>query len=380
MEPDKVRASREASPDPKELGQEAPKTPEPPMFSLIMCLFGVEEYVRDAIAAIRAQDFDNWELILVDDASKDHTMLRALRGIKGDSRIRVIHNDANIGLAASRNRGLDAAHGRYICFPDAEDLPKPNYLSLAAAVIKEQDPDIIVSGVVQDFYNHKGEVAFSEEQNLEPVVATGKEEVAKILLPLESQNALSFIYTKYFRRSLIGGLRFETSGVHFSEDFFWELELFERAQKVVVVGQSAYRFEKHLRKERQISYTKGTFLQRHRRIAAIQAHQEDHGLDTPESRSQLGRLYATHILAEIARITDPESPVPLEERIGWVEFLHEDPLFQKLIEGAQPPKGFINQRVHKALVSKNPKSALRLGHLAGYLWSFGPETWSRTQP
>lgn len=85
------------------------------MFSLIMCLFGVEEYVRDAIAAIRAQDFDNWELILVDDASKDHTMLRALRGIKGDSRIRVIHNDANIGLAASRNRGLDAAHGRYIC-------------------------------------------------------------------------------------------------------------------------------------------------------------------------------------------------------------------------------------------------------------------------
>lgn len=350
-----------------------------PLFSLIMCLYGVEDYVGDAIAAIRAQEYQDWELIVIDDAAEDKSVLRALKAAKGDKRIRIVHNDRNMGLAASRNHGLDLVKGDYVTFPDAEDLPGPDYLSSAAAAIATEDPDIVVEGVVQDFFNHRGRVAFSEELVPPAGVATG-EEVDRLVLPLGCARLLDFVFTKFFRTSMVGDARFEVDVRHYTEDYFWVLEMFERAEKVVVLDSHPYRFEKHLRPRRQLEHTEGAFLMRHRRVAAIQLHQQEHGLDTPESRALLGASYGRAIMDELGRLTDPMGPAERTDAEALLARLRDDPLFQLLIRDGEEPTGFVDRRIHRALTAKGTGPALRLGRLMGYLATFGPESWSRTQP
>ena len=350
-----------------------------PLVSLVMCLFDVESYVGEAVEALRAQQFDDWELIIVDDAAEDRSVLRALRAAGRDPRIRMVHNNANLGLAASRNRGLDLARGRYVAVPDAEDHPEPDYLSVAAEAVAAEDPDVVVEGVVEDYFNHRGNVAFSEELRAPAGVYEG-DEVDRLMLPLGVGRLIDFVFTKFFRRSMVGEARFEVGRRHYSEDFFFVLEMMERARKVVVVDRSAYRFEKHIRAERNLTFTEGTFLESERRVAALQLHQQEHGLDTPDSRRALGAVYGRAIMDEVARITEQMSDVPKGERIAWLGKVREDPLFETVVAGPGQPDGFLDGLIHQALVDPNPKKALRLGHLIGYLKSFGPESWSRAQP
>ncbi len=350
-----------------------------PLFSLVMCLFDVESYVGEAVSALRAQTFEDWELIIVDDAAHDRSVLRALRAAKGDGRIRIVHNNANLGLEASRNRGLSLARGRYVAFPDAEDRPEPDYLAVAAEAVAAEDPDIVVEGVVEDYFNHRGNVAFSEELKAPAGVYEG-DGVDRLMLPLGVGRLIDFVFTKFFRRSMVGDTRFEVGPRHYSEDFFFVLEMMERARKVVVVDRSAYRFEKHIRNQRNLTFTEGTFLESERRVAALQLHQQEHGLDCPDSRRALGAVYGRAIMDEAARITEQMSDVPKADRVAWMEQVKEGPLYQELILQGGEPEGFIDSHIHRALLSDDPKRALRLGHLIGYLKSFGPESWARTQP
>ena len=82
---------------------------------------------------------------------------------------------------------------------------------------------------------------------------------------------------------------------------------------------------------------------------------------------------------ELGRLTDLENYVSKEEQERWLAFLHEDPLFQMLVLDAEPTPGLLRSLMHKALTSTGPNSALTLAHLMGYLKSFGPETFSRSQ-
>ncbi len=96
-----------------------------PAVTVIMPVYNGARFVGKAIESVLAQDFQDWELIVVNDGSTDGTA-EVLAGFS-DDRIRVIHQ-ANGGEAVARNRGLDAVSGEYVAFLDADDLYLPNAL------------------------------------------------------------------------------------------------------------------------------------------------------------------------------------------------------------------------------------------------------------
>lgn len=108
-----------------------------PFFSVIIPVFNRERYIMRAINSIKAQHFERWEIIVVNDASTDHTA-DILNGIN-DSRIRIIHNQVNQERCVSRNIGIHAAKGEYICFLDSDDYHLPNHLSELYQFIKSKD-------------------------------------------------------------------------------------------------------------------------------------------------------------------------------------------------------------------------------------------------
>ena len=92
--------------------------------SIIVPIYNVEQYLRQAVDSIRCQTYTNLEIILVDDGSPDNSGAICDEYAKADSRIKVIHKQ-NGGLSDARNAGIAAASGAYLGFVDSDDFIEP---------------------------------------------------------------------------------------------------------------------------------------------------------------------------------------------------------------------------------------------------------------
>ena len=110
------------------------------LVSIIVPVYNAGIYIEETINSVRAQTYICWELILVDDHSKDDTLsvVKNYLASVNDERIRLIEKKTNEGAAAARNRGIDAAKGRYIAFLDADDLWMPDKLEKELAFMKKK--------------------------------------------------------------------------------------------------------------------------------------------------------------------------------------------------------------------------------------------------
>lgn len=114
-----------------------------PLVSVIMPVYNVEEYLKEAIDSIIGQTLEDFEFIIVDDASTDRSM--TIIQSYTDKRIKVIHNKNNKGNYASRNIGLEEARGKYIAVMDADDRALPERL-LTQYSYMEQHSEILACG------------------------------------------------------------------------------------------------------------------------------------------------------------------------------------------------------------------------------------------
>ena len=105
-----------------------------PVVSVIIPAYNRAATLPRAIASVRAQDFSDWELILVDDGSRDASAEAALAC--GDPRVRVIRHAVNRGAPAARNTGIKEAAGRLIAFLDSDDEWLPGKLGPQVAALE----------------------------------------------------------------------------------------------------------------------------------------------------------------------------------------------------------------------------------------------------
>ncbi len=113
-----------------------------PMISVVMPVFNVAPYVKDAVQSVLDQTYTDFELIAVDDGSSDQSV-EILESFS-DGRIRIIRHEHNRGVAAARNTGISAAEGEFLAFLDADDLMVPSRLENQLAFMN-RDPSIALS-------------------------------------------------------------------------------------------------------------------------------------------------------------------------------------------------------------------------------------------
>jgi len=100
------------------------------LVSIITPTWNCASFIEETIASVRAQTYENWEMIISDDCSTDNTYELVQYFMKLDSRIKYICNEKNEGAAVARNNALKIAKGRWIAFLDSDDLWFPNKLEL----------------------------------------------------------------------------------------------------------------------------------------------------------------------------------------------------------------------------------------------------------
>ncbi|SOY31612.1 putative glycosyltransferase EpsJ [Acetatifactor muris] len=128
------------------------------VFSVIIPVYNVEMYLPKCLDSILSQTFKDFEVILVDDGSKDNCPEICDNYAAEDNRVKVIHKE-NGGLVNARNTGIRAATGEYICYVDGDDWIAENLLQVMwDKAVRDYKPDMIAFGMIKKFKNKEVEI------------------------------------------------------------------------------------------------------------------------------------------------------------------------------------------------------------------------------
>ncbi|GAB3531515.1 hypothetical protein GCM10027443_13870 [Pontibacter brevis] len=114
---------------------------EKPLVSVLMTAYNREKYIAEAIESVLRSTYTNFELIIVDDKSKDGTVDIAKSYAANDNRVKVFINDVNLGDYPNRNKAAYYAKGKYIKYLDSDDVIYPHGLDVMVGSIN-QFPDV----------------------------------------------------------------------------------------------------------------------------------------------------------------------------------------------------------------------------------------------
>lgn len=110
-----------------------------PLVSIIMPAYNAEKYIKQAIVSVQKQRYENWELLICDDCSKDSTIDIVNEQIELDSRIKLFVLEKNSGAAVARNTSIKHATGNFIAFLDSDDTWEKEKLEIQIKFMEEND-------------------------------------------------------------------------------------------------------------------------------------------------------------------------------------------------------------------------------------------------
>lgn len=207
--------------------------------SVIVPIYRVEKYLPACIDSILNQTFTDFELILVDDGSPDRCPEICDETAKRDARVRVIHQ-ANAGLSAARNAGIEIAHGEWLGFVDSDDYIAPQFYEKLYQTAQRTDADCVMCSVQN--VDESGKSIDSALMRVADEVKTGQEVLQKI--GRDDVTPYLTAWNKLYRRKLFNTLRYPSGRQN--EDVFVFAELFCQVQRAACVAEPLYFYRKRI--------------------------------------------------------------------------------------------------------------------------------------
>jgi glycosyltransferase involved in cell wall biosynthesis len=222
-----------------------------PAVSIVVIFKDEEEFLDEAIDSVRAQTFDGWELLLVDDGSTDRSAAIARGSAARDpARVRYLEHPghANLGMSATRNLGVSHARGDLVAFLDADDVLVPTALERQVELLRAHPHVGMVYGPLEYWYGWTGNADDRARDFVHPVgVPTDRVYEPPVLIGLFLQNIAFAPSGMLIRRELVervGG--FEESFRDLYEDQVFAAKIC-RETPVYISGESTYRYRQHPR-------------------------------------------------------------------------------------------------------------------------------------
>jgi len=203
-----------------------------PTVSVIVPVYNTGKYLRECIESVLKQSFKDFEIILVDDGSKDDSPRICDEYSNRDTRINVIHKE-NEGLSMARNDGLALAKGDFVCFLDSDDFwIGDNCLSSLVDFANEQNNDFSYIEFNRSRY-YPSDNSFAPCPSFPPNLKSGKNASAVIKELIRKGIFPMSACTKLIRRDFLisKGISF-IKGI-FSEDIPWFIDLLRKAERPI---------------------------------------------------------------------------------------------------------------------------------------------------
>lgn len=206
---------------------------ENPQISIIVPVYNVEQYLPRCIDSIISQSFSDFELLLVDDGSKDRSGAICDEYARKDSRVRVFHQQ-NGGVSLARNVGLDNARGEWITFSDSDDELLSDAFGVAHSYMQD-GVDMVRTGYQKVDENGKVLETHLCEKTL---ILDNKE---RMMDECDKCIYHGFLWNTFVRRSTVGNIRFETA-ISWCEDHVFTFSVMSRVRKLALVATCTYRY------------------------------------------------------------------------------------------------------------------------------------------
>jgi len=221
--------------------------------TVVVPVYNVTGYLRASLDSLLAQTVRDWTAVCVDDGSTDGSGKILDEYAARDARIMVVHQ-ANAGVSAARNAGLDRATGEIVAFLDPDDVMAPDWLSKLQEGIR--DVDLVWGGMTVD---RAGNLSYNGPTDIGEVYAGDAvrqrvwravfgyrlRDLIGILLPggmwRHCRRELAAVMCRAVRRSVVGDLRFDVRA-RLYEDSLFLAAVSRRSKSMRVIGDTGYRY------------------------------------------------------------------------------------------------------------------------------------------
>ena len=221
------------------------------LVSILIPVYNSERFLRKTLESVAAQSYENVEIIIVDDCSKDLSRQVVASFFEEYATIqhKVINNNVNQGVSFGRNTLIDNASGEFICFLDSDDYLEPDFIRYLVTLVTKNN-----TSMGQCLY-------FSEDLTGKPVGKTNDFSSSQIL---QGKNAafsmlegdiIGYLWHKIFRRDLFDGIRFDTALTVF-EAYEVIMRMFVNGASICFGHERKYHYIQHSSSLTKQSYLK----------------------------------------------------------------------------------------------------------------------------
>lgn len=309
---------------------------EAPLISIIMPVYNAESFVKKSVESILSQTFSNFEIICVNDCSRDNS-LAILNSLKEkDSRVKVIDSAVNVGAGAARNLGIEAARGEYITFVDADDTIEPDLLYRAISLCDNGKIDQVVWGILEKHYTADGRLVKTLPVTPENQSLCDFDAITKAVLKLENQTLFGYQCNSIYRSKIIkeNNIRFEKTILY--EDFFFNLEFARYMTSLASFDYAGYTYFKRANMSITHSFVKDYFELSYRRVENMLDFCKGRNYTAEEVYNILGNRLLRYTLSAVSRNLKPQAEMSRKNRKEWFLSLAGMPLYSELMPKCKP--------------------------------------------
>lgn len=301
-------------------------------YSVIIPAYECADSIESTVKSVIDSGLKNFEIIIIDDGSKDKTPEICDRLAEQHPFVYSIHKE-NGGVSSARNLGIEKANGEYILFMDSDDTYEKNTINNATELIETYKTDMLIFGLSFDYY--KNDVIYRSD-----ILAYSKEGIFK---PREwsnefsqmfENNALSSACNKIFRADII-----KNNNIHFNrdvflmEDFLFVLDYLKYTENIFLLKEAIYHYHQPDDEKRVYTrinrvsnlndYLKSFYNSMENLEIALK---EKFGLDFPDGKVVLFKLYVM-LLSQKAYYADVDTLKHLAEMLKtsiWADYKTDD--------------------------------------------------------
>ena len=207
------------------------------LISVIVPIYNVEKQLKRCINSIINQTYKNIQILLIDDGSKDSSGKICDDFSKYDTRIVVLHQD-NVGVSAARNKGIELAKGRYICFIDSDDYIEKNYIEELYQLMRDEKIDLGICDLNYKYTNKEDCWSTVGEKTINL-----KNVSEEIFLELNEKYLIYGPYNKIFKSSIIKKQKIKfIKEMSYGEDLIFNLSYLQYVKIIKTTNQTRYNY------------------------------------------------------------------------------------------------------------------------------------------
>lgn len=300
-------------------------------FSFVMPVYNVEEHLKNAVDSVLSQDYNNFEIILVDDASPDNCPGICDEYAAKYENVRCVHHSHNQGLSAARNTGLSYVSGDYVTFMDSDDYIDSDLLKKTNASLQENFADCVIFGMREEYFNKENvlskvyELKYGEEKRI-----FNQTDVRKEIIHLEEKTFLGYAWNKFYKTDIIKENNLLFENVTLIEDIVFNLRFVDNISSLNILNIAPYHYMKRIDGSLTNKFVNDYYFLHRRRVHEVLSLYQKWDMCTDEIRHALGNIYARYIYSALQRNCDKRSGMNGAMRKSFLESVFEDEMFAEL--------------------------------------------------